>query len=546
MSLLIFTYPVKKFILTATEKEMKVKIFDSTLRDGAQGGGIAFTVEDKIRIVKQLDRFGIDYAEAGNPGSNRKDIEFFRRVSGLNLKHIRLTAFGSTCKKGTSAADDPQLKALLEAETPAVAVFGKAWNLHVTKVLQTTLEENLRMVTDTVAFLKAAGREVIFDAEHFFDGYKADAAYAVKVCACAAAAGADVVVLCDTNGGAMPDEIAEAVKAAVGVAGSAEIGIHAHNDGGLAVANSLTAVAAGAVHVQGTFNGFGERCGNANLSSIIPNLQLKKGYECIPPENMVLLTETSRVINEIANLLPDSRAPFVGRSAFAHKAGMHIDGVTKLSGSFEHIDPAVIGNTRRFLMSDQAGRSLLLTKLRKIDAGLQKDSPVVGEILERLKQAEAEGYVYEDAEASFEILARKTMGLYRPFFHLKHFKVSIDEPRLEGKYSAAAMVKIEVDGADEIGAAEGDGPVNALDKALRRVLTVFYPEIRNIFLNDYKVRVIDDREATAARVRVLIRTSDGKHTWTTVGVSQDIIEASWLALVDSVEYKLLKEQLSHH
>ena len=546
MSLLIFTYPVKKFILTATEKEMKVKIFDSTLRDGAQGGGIAFTVEDKIRIVKQLDRFGIDYAEAGNPGSNRKDIEFFRRVSGLNLKHIRLTAFGSTCKKGMSAADDPQLKALLEAETPAVAVFGKAWNLHVTKVLQTTLEENLRMVTDTVAFLKAAGREVIFDAEHFFDGYKADAAYAVKVCACAAAAGADVVVLCDTNGGAMPDEIAEAVKAAVGVAGSAEIGIHAHNDGGLAVANSLTAVAAGAVHVQGTFNGFGERCGNANLSSIIPNLQLKKGYECIPPENMVLLTETSRVINEIANLLPDSRAPFVGRSAFAHKAGMHIDGVTKLSGSFEHIDPAVIGNTRRFLMSDQAGRSLLLTKLRKIDAGLQKDSPVVGEILERLKQAEAEGYVYEDADASFEILARKTMGLYRPFFHLKHFKVSIDEPRLEGKYSAAAMVKIEVDGADEIGAAEGDGPVNALDKALRRVLTVFYPEIRNIFLNDYKVRVIDDREATAARVRVLIRTSDGKHTWTTVGVSQDIIEASWLALVDSVEYKLLKEQLSHH
>ena len=525
---------------------MKVRIFDSTLRDGAQGGGIAFTVEDKIRIVKQLDRFGIDYAEAGNPGSNRKDIEFFKRVSGLNLKHVRLTAFGSTCKKGVPAADDPQLKALLEAETPAVAVFGKAWNLHVTKVLQTTLEENLRMVADTVAFLKAAGREVIFDAEHFFDGYKADASYALKVCACAAAAGADVVVLCDTNGGAMPDEIAEAVQAAVGVAGSAEIGIHTHNDGGLAVANSLTAVEAGAVHVQGTFNGFGERCGNANLSTIIPNLQLKKGYECIPPENMVLLTETSRVINEIANLLPDFRAPFVGASAFAHKAGMHIDGVTKLSGSFEHIDPAVIGNARRFLMSDQAGRSLLLTKLRKIDAGLQKDSPVVGEILERLKQAEAEGYVYEDAEASFEILARKTMGLYRPFFHLKHFKVSIDEPRLEGKYSAAAMVKIEVDGADEIGAAEGDGPVNALDKALRRVLTVFYPEIRNIFLNDYKVRVIDDREATAARVRVLIRTSDGKHTWTTVGVSQDIIEASWLALVDSVEYKLLKEQLSHH
>ena len=501
---------------------MKVTILDSTLRDGAQGGGIAFTVEDKIRIVRQLDRFGLDYAEAGNPGSNQKDLEFFRRAAKLNPSRVKLTAFGSTCKKETKAADDSRLRTLLNAGTAAVCVFGKASAVQVAKVLQTTAEENLRMVGETVAFLKAAGREVIFDAEHFFDGYKADAAYALKVCACAAAAGADIVTLCD---------------------GRAQIGIHAHNDGGLAVANSLAAVDAGASHIQGTFNGFGERCGNADLVAVIANLQLKKGIMCVPSENMALLTETSRAVDEIANLLPDANRPFVGKSAFAHKAGMHIDGVTKFSESFEHIDPAAVGNVRRFLMSDQAGRSLLLTRLRKIDPSLQKESPVVGEVLERLKRLEADGYVFEDAEASFEIMARKVMGLYRPFFHLKHFKVSIDEPRLEEKFSAAAMVKIEVDGADEIGAAEGDGPVNALDKALRRVLTVFYPEIRSIFLSDYKVRVIDDREATAARVRVLIRTSDGKHTWTTVGVSQDIIEASWLALVDSVEYKLMKAQI---
>lgn len=525
---------------------MKVTVLDSTLRDGAQGGGIAFTVEDKIRIVRQLDRFGLDYVEAGNPGSNQKDLEFFRQAAKLHPARVKLTAFGSTCKKGAKAADDPRLRTLLDADTPAVCIFGKASAVHVEKVLQTTAEENLRMVEETVAFLKAAGREVIFDAEHFFDGYKADAAYALKVCACAAAAGADIVTLCDTNGGALPEEVTQAVRAAkeaVEKAGRAKIGIHAHNDCGLAVANSLAAVDAGASHIQGTFNGFGERCGNADLVAVIANLQLKKGIMCVPSENMALLTETSRAVDEIANLLPDANRPFVGKSAFAHKAGMHIDGVTKFSESFEHIDPAAVGNVRRFLMSDQAGRSLLLTRLRKIDPSLQKESPVVGEVLERLKRLEADGYVFEDAEASFEIMARKVMGLYRPFFHLKHFKVSIDEPRLEEKFSAAAMVKIEVDGADEIGAAEGDGPVNALDKALRRVLTVFYPEIRSIFLSDYKVRVIDDREATAARVRVLIRTSDGKHTWTTVGVSQDIIEASWLALVDSVEYKLMKAQI---
>lgn len=520
---------------------MRVKIFDSTLRDGAQGIGISFTVEDKIRIVKQLDRFGIDYVEAGNPGSNQKDLEFFRRAARLNLKQVRLTAFGSTCKKEAAAENDAQLQALLNAQTPTVTVFGKSWDLHVTKVLQTTLDENLRMVADTVAFLKAAGREVIFDAEHFFDGFKANPQYALKVCQKAAEAGADVVVLCDTNGGAMPDEIVKGVESAKAL--GVPLGIHVHNDCGLAVANSLLAVDAGVHHVQGTFNGFGERAGNANLSTIIANLQLKKGYHCIPSENMVLLTETSRVIDEIANLQPHPREPFVGRSAFAHKAGMHIDGVKKVTSSFEHIDPSVIGNTRRFLMSDQAGRALLLTKLQKMDPSLQKDSPVVEQVLSRLKSLEASGTVYEEAEASFEIMARKVMGLYRPFFNLKHFKVNIDEPRLEGKYSATALVKIEVDGADEIGAAEGDGPVNALDKALRRVLTVFYPEIQSIYLSDYKVRVIDEREATAARVRVLIRTSDGKHTWTTVGVSQDIIEASWLALKDSVEYKLLREHL---
>ena len=332
---------------------MKVTVLDSTLRDGAQGGGIAFTVEDKIRIVRQLDRFGLDYVEAGNPGSNQKDLEFFRQAAKLHPARVKLTAFGSTCKKGAKAADDPRLRTLLDADTPAVCIFGKASAVHVEKVLQTTAEENLRMVEETVAFLKAAGREVIFDAEHFFDGYKADAAYALKVCACAAAAGADIVTLCDTNGGALPEEVTQAVRAAkeaVEKAGRAQIGIHAHNDCGLAVANSLAAVDAGASHIQGTFNGFGERCGNADLVAVIANLQLKKGIMCVPSENMALLTETSRAVDEIANLLPDANRPFVGKSAFAHKAGMHIDGVTKFSESFEHIDPAAVGNVRRFLM----------------------------------------------------------------------------------------------------------------------------------------------------------------------------------------------------
>ena len=517
----------------------QIAIFDSMLRDGAQAEGISFSVEDKLKVLRALDDIGVAYIEAGNPGSNPKDAAFFRRAAEVELKHARLVAFGSTRRPGVAAAEDQNLAALLAAGTPAVAVFGKTWDFHVTEIIRTSLEENLALIADTVAFLKAAGREVIFDAEHFFDGYKRNPEYALNCLAAADTAGADALALCDTNGGCFPDEIAEIVKIVKNRFGD-KIGIHCHNDGGMAVASSIMAAEAGARQVQGTFIGYGERCGNANLSTIIPNLQLKRGYRCIPDECLSRLSDTARYIAEIANVTLLDKMPYVGRSAFAHKGGMHVDGVAKASESFEHIPPALVGNRRKFLASEMAGRTALLSYIQKIDAGLAKQSPEVERILQRIKALELEGYQFEGADGSIALIIRKELDRYKPFFELVNFKIIGERPYED--VSATAMIKIMVDGRSEVTAAEGQGPVNALDRALRRALEIFYPEIAEMRLVDYKVRVIDGTSATAAMVRVLIESSDGRDSWTTVGVSKDIIEASWLALVDSMEYKLTKDR----
>lgn len=517
----------------------KVEILDSTLRDGAQAEGISFSVNDKLAVVEALDALGIPLIEAGNPGSNPKDLDFFREAAKLSLKTSRLCAFGSTRRKGIEAKDDPNVSSMLDAGTDTVVVFGKTWDLHVTDVIRTTLDENLAMIRDTVAYFRSKGKRVLFDAEHFFDGFRANRDYALKTLGAAAEAGADCLVLCDTNGGSLLPQVEEAVKAAMQAAGAVAVGMHSHNDSGLAVASSLLAVQLGAVHVQGTFVGFGERCGNANLSSVIPALQLKMGLECIPPGKMAELTPSARMIAEIANIALPDELPYVGRKAFAHKAGMHVDGVLKNTTSFEHVPPASIGNERRVLMSEVAGRSLMLERVRAIDPKAERDSPAVTELLSRLKELEQEGYQFEGADGSFDLLVRKALGKYKPLFKLERFRI-IGERPADGEGSQA-MIKIEVDGQTEITAAEGDGPVNALDRALRKALERFYPSLKSMRLTDFKVRVLNGGDATAAKVRVLIESTDGKDIWTTVGVSTDIIEASWKALVDSVEYKLIRE-----
>jgi len=516
-----------------------VSIFDSTLRDGAQAEGISFTVEDKLKIVKALDDLGIAYIEAGNPGSNPKDLEFFAKVRLLDLHGAKITAFGSTRRKGIHTEDDKNIQSLLSADTPTVAIFGKCWDFHVTDILQASLEENLDMIRDTVSFMKQRNKEVIFDAEQFFDGYKANPEYAAACLKTAAEAGADCLALCDTNGGMFPAEIYGITKK-VSETFKIPIGIHCHNDGGMAVANTCMAVEAGASQVQGTFTGIGERCGNVALSAVIPNLQLKKGIRCINPDRMSLLTQTHRLINAVSNIWNDESAPYVGRSAFTHKGGMHIDAVLKSPRSYEHIDPESVGNDRRVLTSEVAGRGAILTKIQRIKPGATKEAPETEAIMKRVKELEHEGYQFEAAEGALELIIRKQLGKYRPLFELVDFKIVGEHPCPEG-YSATAMIKINVDGKTEITAAEGDGPVNALDKALRKALEVFYPQIKNVRLTDYKVRVMDGKSATASRVRVLIESTDGDESWTTVGVSTDIIEASWIALVDSVEYKLIRD-----
>ncbi|MCX7709751.1 MAG: citramalate synthase [Clostridia bacterium] len=515
-------------------------IYDSTLRDGAQAQGISFSVEDKLKIVEALDRLGVKYIEAGNPGSNPKDLQFFERVNRIKFKNAKIIAFGSTRRVNMSVGEDANVKSLLKADTPAVAIFGKTWDFQVEEILKTTLDENLKMIYDTISFFKNKGKEVVYDAEHFFDGYKANPEYAMKTLKAAYDAGADCLCLCDTNGGCFPSYINE-ITGMVAKTFNVSVGIHCHNDNGMAVAGSIAAVEAGATQIQGTMNGFGERCGNANLCTIIPNLQLKMDYNCIPQESMDKITSIARYVSEIANVTHEERAPYVGNCAFAHKAGMHADAVNKNTTAYEHVDPSIVGNERIFLMSEVAGRSAVLNYINEVDRSLTKDSPETKLILGKLKEMEFEGYQYEGAEASFELVIRKVLGRYHPFFELREFKVIVNEPSLEG-INSSAMIKIKVDGLEEITAAEGDGPVNALDRAVRKALERFYPNIKEMKLTDYKVRVLDSASATAAKVRVLIESTDGKEVWTTIGVSTDIIDASWKALVDSIEYKLIKEQ----
>lgn len=517
----------------------KVYLFDSLLRDGSQAQGISFSVEDKFKIVKTLDDFGIDYIEAGNPQSNPKDMEFFKKAKDIKLKYSKLCAFGSTRKPNLEAQVDVGLQALVEAETEAVAIFGKSWDFHVTDIINTTLEENLNMVRDSILFLKEMKKEVIFDAEHFFDGYKSNREYALKVIQAAIDAGADFIALCDTNGGSLPWEVEEIVSVLVNQYGFNNLGIHCHNDSAAAVANSLSAVRAGVKQVQGTFNGVGERCGNANLSSIIANLSVKMGYETVKNENLKRLTHVSRYINEICNIVPDEREPYVGVCAYAHKGGMHIDAIKKNPKSFEHIKPDLVGNERKILMSEVSGRSTIISIIKRIKPKLSKNSDETKLILNKLKQLEYEGYQFEGAESSFELLVRKELGLFKPSFKLIEYKTIIDKPSTTD-HSALATIKLMVNGVMEVTAESGNGPVNALDKALRKALSVFYKCISNMYLTDYKVRVISGNKATSAKVRVIIESTDGISTWNTVGVSHDIIEASWIALVDSVEYMLIK------
>ncbi|MDR5659571.1 citramalate synthase [Serpentinicella sp. ANB-PHB4] len=517
----------------------KIEIFDSTLRDGAQAEGISFSVDDKLKIVKALDALGVSYIEAGNPGSNPKDLEFFQKIRGQKLSNAKLTAFGSTRRAGISVQEDPNVQSLLKADTPAVAIFGKSWDFHVTDILKTTLEENLNMLKDTISFFKQQGKEVIFDAEHFYDGYKANPEYAMATLRAAEEGGADWLVLCETNGGAFPDDIYEVTKKVVETF-NVSVGVHCHNDSGMAVANSIMGVEAGAVQVQGTYLGFGERCGNANLSTIIANLQVKRNYNCILDDQVQNLTPIARYMAEITNISVNEREPYIGNSAFAHKGGMHIDGVSKSSSSFEHINPKKVGNKRRFLMSEVSGKSTILSKIQKINPNITKDSAETQAIIDRLKELEYAGYQFEGAESTFELIIRKQLGKYRPFFELIHYKIIGEQPA-DSSDSSSALVKINVDGQEELTVAEGAGPVNALDKALRKALEVFYPQIKDVCLTDYKVRVLDTKTATASKVRVLIESTDGRNIWSTVGVSTDIIEASWIALVDSVEYKLIQD-----
>jgi 2-isopropylmalate synthase len=516
----------------------KVKIYDTTLRDGAQREGISFTVEDKIKIALELDRLGVHYIEGGFPAANVTDRKFFQKASELNLANSQLVAFGRTCLKDMKAEDDENLKALVQSGCQVVCIFGKSWDLHVSNVLVTTLDENLRMIADSISFLKKAGFETIFDAEHFFDGYKNNREYALKTLKVAQDAGADWIVLCDTNGGALPSEVREIIKA-VKKEVQVPLGIHAHNDSECAVANSLVAVDEGVTMVQGTINGYGERCGNANLCSIIPTLVLKKGLEAVPQEKLSLLTEVSHYVAEVANLAPDSHQPYVGQSAFAHKGGVHISAVLREKGAYEHIDPQLVGNAQRILVSEQAGRQTIVTKAKEVaHVDLSNEPEKIAAILEKLKKREHQGYHYEVADGSFALFILKNIGKYKPFFRIESYDVRVERGRTQ-RLETEAVVKVWVGQERKVEVAEGNGPVNALDRALRRALQPFYPKLSQIKLVDFKVRVFDSKKGTGATTRVFVESTDGVKNWGTVGVSENIIEASWEALVDSIEYGLL-------
>lgn len=514
-----------------------IQIYDTTLRDGAQGEGVNFSLEDKVLIARRLDELGFDFVEGGYPLSNPKDAEFFERIAAEPLKHSRVCAFGMTRRRGIKASDDIGMKSLLDSKAPVVTIVGKTSDFHATEVLGVSLEENLAMIRESVAFLREQGREVIYDAEHFFDGWKANPEYAAKTIQAAAEAGASIVVMCDTNGGSMPEEIASIAREATTKVDK-PLGIHVHNDCDLAVANSLAAVDAGATHVQGTINGLGERCGNVDLISVVANLALKKkGYEVLNGHGTEHLTDLSRYVYEIANMHSRVNQPFVGPSAFAHKGGMHVHAVAKVASSYEHIDPAQVGNERRILVSELSGRSNIIAMATKLN--LQNDKALMDRVLQQVVDLENRGYQFEAAEASFDLLVRKAAGIHKPHFELIHYRTSVNNR--SGATVTEATVKLLVDGEVRHEVAEGDGPVNALDAALRKALNGSFPALNAMHLVDYKVRVINSDAATAASVRVIIESADDQGTWGTVGVHENVIEASWQALVDSIEYKLCKD-----
>jgi 2-isopropylmalate synthase len=516
----------------------RIEIYDTTLRDGAQAEGISFSLHDKLTFAQRLDDLGFDYIEGGYPGSNEKDFQFFQKVESLGLKHAKVCAFGMTRRKGVGAADDPGVKSLLDSRAPVVALVGKSSRFQVTEVLRTSLEENLAMIADSVQFLARAGREVIFDAEHFFDGWKIDADYAMRAVETAAKAGARLVVLCDTNGGGMPDEIAQITRSVTGKLAVA-VGIHCHNDCELAVANSLAAVDAGAVHVQGTINGFGERCGNADLISVIANLSLKKKRQVLREDSIRHLTELSRFVYEMVNMNFRFNQPFVGKSAFAHKGGIHVSGLSRTAASYEHVDPEQVGNERRILLSELSGRSNVAALLTRHD--IKVDPQFMDRVLARVVSMENNGYQFEAADGSFDLLVRKCMNTFQPHFERLSYHVNV-ETNADGKIRTEATVKIRIGQQVRHEVAEGDGPVNALDAAMRKALGGAFPNLAKLHLVDYKVRVINSEAGTAAGVRVAIESQDEDDVWGTVGVSENVIEASWIALVDSFEYKLHKDQ----
>ena len=518
-----------------------VCIYDTTLRDGAQGKGISFSPAGKLKVAKILDGFGVDMIEGGYAASNPKDVAFFEDVKALDLQHAKIAAFGSTRRAKISPSEDAGCLALQKADTPVCTIFGKSWTLHVEEVLRTTREENLAMIGETVDWLKQLGKEVVYDAEHFFDGFKADQDYALRSLQAAKDNGASVLVLCDTNGGTLPHEVYD-ITTQVGEALEIPLGIHAHNDGGCGVANSLEAVRAGALHVQGTINGYGERCGNADLVPVVANMHLKMGHDFAVAGHLDSLTDVSHQIDEIANQRINPKSPFVGADAFAHKAGMHVDGVRKIPGSFEHIEPDTVGNNRHILISELSGSSNVLMKVLDMGVELDKSSPEIREVLAELERLEKDGYEFEGADASFRLLVQKVLKNHKSFFDTLGYRVINEFQPDGGQHLAEASVKIRVDGDEEYTVAEGDGPVAALDEALRKALARFYPAIAEVKLTDFRVRILDPEQSTHAKTRVLIESTDGDQVWNTVGVSENLIEASWEALVDSVEYKLFLEE----
>jgi 2-isopropylmalate synthase len=519
----------------------KIEIYDTSLRDGTQGEGVSFSLVDKLNITSRLDKMGVDFIEGGYPLSNEKDAEFFKRVAQMKLSHAKVCAFGMTRRKGVTADQDVGMLALLNSEAPVCTVVGKTWDFHVTDVLRVTLEENLEMIADSVGFLAGKGREVIYDAEHFFDGYKANPEYAIKTITAAATAGARIIVCCDTNGGSMPEEVGAIIKDTVAALEptGVPVGIHCHNDCDLATANSMAAVDAGAIQVQGTINGIGERCGNADLIVSIANLAIKKkGYEVLGGRSLEGLTELSRYVYETANMHFRNGQPFVGQSAFAHKGGMHVHAIARATSSYEHINPEDVGNERRILVSELSGRSNIAALTSK--HALEDDRELMDKILSRVVELENKGYQFEAAEASFDLLVLKCLGTYQRYFDRLKYHVEVGSDSLQ-ELVTEATIKVQVGDDVRHEVAEGDGPVNALDAALRKALGDFYPVLATMKLVDYKVRVVNSEAGTAARIRVMIESSDKDHVWGTIGVSENIIEASWLALVDAIEYKLYQE-----